>query len=160
MDGLPFHDLDVDVSLRSILEGTATETGERFFAALVQNLAKALGTFVEADEERALAAPARGLGELAGEQADAVEHDPGGAGRGDREAARGGGDLLADEVVKGDVGVERAHEVVAVAPRLGPVRIVFETIAFREPYHVQPVLSPPLTVSRRGEPSRLGRRPT
>ncbi len=44
MDGLPFHDLDVDASLRSILEGTATETGERFFAALVENLARALNT--------------------------------------------------------------------------------------------------------------------
>ena len=44
MDGLPFHDLDVDVSLRTILEGTATETGQRFFAALVENLARALNT--------------------------------------------------------------------------------------------------------------------
>ena len=31
--------------LRQILEGTAQETGERFFAALVENLAKALGTY-------------------------------------------------------------------------------------------------------------------
>ena len=44
MDRLPFHDLDVDASLRTILEGTATETGERFFAALVENLARALNT--------------------------------------------------------------------------------------------------------------------
>lgn len=41
---LPLHDLDVDATLRTILEGTATETGERFFAALVENLCKALGT--------------------------------------------------------------------------------------------------------------------
>ena len=44
MNPLPFHNLDVDASLRTILEGTATETGERFFAALVENLARALNT--------------------------------------------------------------------------------------------------------------------
>jgi PAS domain S-box-containing protein len=33
-----------DVDLRVILEGTATETGERFFQVLVESLAKALGT--------------------------------------------------------------------------------------------------------------------
>jgi PAS domain S-box-containing protein len=38
------RDLDADAALRSILEGTATETGERFFAALVENLAKVLKT--------------------------------------------------------------------------------------------------------------------
>ena len=31
-------------ALRAILEGTASETGERFFTALVENLARALGT--------------------------------------------------------------------------------------------------------------------
>ena len=41
---LPLRDLDEDAALRSILEGTATETGERFFSALVENLAKALNT--------------------------------------------------------------------------------------------------------------------
>jgi PAS domain S-box-containing protein len=40
----PLGGLDEDAALRSILEGTANETGERFFAALVENLAKALGT--------------------------------------------------------------------------------------------------------------------
>lgn len=40
----PLQDLETDVALRAILEGTATETGQRFFEALVQNLAKALGT--------------------------------------------------------------------------------------------------------------------
>ncbi len=37
-------DIDEDAALRNILEGTATETGERFFAALVENLAKSLNT--------------------------------------------------------------------------------------------------------------------
>ncbi|MDH5740162.1 MAG: sigma 54-interacting transcriptional regulator [Nitrospira sp.] len=40
----PLQDLEPDAALRAILEGTATETGRQFFAALVQNLAKALGT--------------------------------------------------------------------------------------------------------------------
>src|SRR5574341_711975 len=40
----PMRGLDEEAALRSILEGTATETGERFFAALVENLAKALKT--------------------------------------------------------------------------------------------------------------------
>lgn len=43
-DRIPLSDLDEDVALRTILEGTATETGERFFYALVENLAKALDT--------------------------------------------------------------------------------------------------------------------
>ena len=37
-------DLDELAVLRSIVEGTATETGEGFFAALVENLRKAMGT--------------------------------------------------------------------------------------------------------------------
>ena len=41
---LPLGGLDEGVALRSILEGTANETGERFFTALVENLARALNT--------------------------------------------------------------------------------------------------------------------
>src|SRR6187551_2628154 len=37
-------DLNEDAALRRLLEGTAHETGERFFAALVENLAKVLQT--------------------------------------------------------------------------------------------------------------------
>lgn len=44
VDRSPLLDLDEDAALRSILQGTATETGERFFYALVENLAKALNT--------------------------------------------------------------------------------------------------------------------
>jgi len=40
----PLQRLDEDAALRTILEGTATETGERFFAALVESLSGALGT--------------------------------------------------------------------------------------------------------------------
>ena len=40
----PLSNVEVDAALRAILEGTATKTGEGFFASLVQNLAKALGT--------------------------------------------------------------------------------------------------------------------
>ena len=37
-----FRDLDEDQALRIIMEGTAAETGENFFKALVENLAKVL----------------------------------------------------------------------------------------------------------------------
>ncbi len=40
----PLSSLEPDAALRAILEGTAAETGPGFFAALVNNLAKALGT--------------------------------------------------------------------------------------------------------------------
>src|SRR4026208_1694479 len=59
----PLQNLETDEALRAILQGTATETGHGFFAALVQNLSKALGThgawvteyFPEARRLRALA---------------------------------------------------------------------------------------------------------
>jgi PAS domain S-box-containing protein len=38
------HVLDEDAALRSVVEGTASETGERFFRSLVDNLIRALGT--------------------------------------------------------------------------------------------------------------------
>ena len=41
---LNFQDLDEDAVVRAILEGPATETGEGFFASLVENLSKALHT--------------------------------------------------------------------------------------------------------------------
>ena len=44
-DSFALRGLDEDAALRTILEGTATETGERFFEALVENLAKALHTY-------------------------------------------------------------------------------------------------------------------
>jgi PAS domain S-box-containing protein len=44
MDRPPLQNVDVDAALRTILEGTATETGEQFFKALVKKLASALNT--------------------------------------------------------------------------------------------------------------------
>ncbi len=41
---LPLRGLEADAALRAILQGTAAETGQGFFSALVQNLAAALGT--------------------------------------------------------------------------------------------------------------------
>ncbi|HEX7231563.1 MAG TPA: sigma 54-interacting transcriptional regulator [Candidatus Binatia bacterium] len=63
MENLPLQNIDLDIALRKILEGTATETGEQFFQALVKNLAAALNThgawvteyFPEARRLRALA---------------------------------------------------------------------------------------------------------
>ncbi len=40
----PLDDLDDEAALRAITEGTATETGERFFYALVDKLASTLKT--------------------------------------------------------------------------------------------------------------------
>ena len=39
------REIDEDTALRTILEGTASETGERFFAELVKQLALALNTY-------------------------------------------------------------------------------------------------------------------
>ncbi len=44
MDRPPLQDFDVDAALRTILEGTATQTGTEFFQALVKNLSFALNT--------------------------------------------------------------------------------------------------------------------
>ena len=44
MERPPLENLDVDAALRTILEGTARETGAQFFKALVKNLALALNT--------------------------------------------------------------------------------------------------------------------
>ena len=59
----PLQDLETDEALRAILQGTATETGHGFFAALVQNLSKALGTHgawvTEYFPRRAVFAPSR-----------------------------------------------------------------------------------------------------
>ena len=44
MDRPPLQNIDVDAALRTILEGTASETGADFFKALVVNLARALDT--------------------------------------------------------------------------------------------------------------------
>jgi GAF domain-containing protein len=41
---LPLDGLDEDAALRAIVEGTASEVGQRFFAALVRSLAHTLGT--------------------------------------------------------------------------------------------------------------------
>lgn len=41
----PFDELDMDVTLRTILEGTATKVGKEFFKVLVYNLSKALNTY-------------------------------------------------------------------------------------------------------------------
>jgi len=40
----PLHGLDETAALRSIMEGTATHTGDRFFQTLVESLARVLGT--------------------------------------------------------------------------------------------------------------------
>lgn len=41
----PFAGTGEDLALRRIVEGTVSETGERFFDALTKNLAEVLGTY-------------------------------------------------------------------------------------------------------------------
>jgi PAS domain S-box-containing protein len=41
----PFHSIDEDEALRTILQSTSAETGERFFVVLVENLVRALGVY-------------------------------------------------------------------------------------------------------------------
>ena len=59
-------------------------------------------------------------------------------GAGDKEAGRGvgaqlvAGELLADEPVVGQVGVERLDDVVAVGPGVGPSDIGLEAVGFCE----------------------------
>ena len=59
--------------------------------------------------------------------------------------------LFTDETVVGLVRVESPHHVVAVAPRVGPRRIVLEPVALRKARQIQPVPPPPLAVVRRGQ---------
>ncbi len=69
--------IDEQAALRTVIEGTAGETGEGFYGALVESLARALGTcgawVTEYDEERRrLRALAFWLG---GERLDGLEYD-------------------------------------------------------------------------------------
>ncbi len=61
------------------------------------------------------------------------------------------GELFGDEAVVRLVIVERADDVVAIAPGVIAVRIVLEAIGFGEAHDVEPMLSPSLAVVRAGE---------
>ena len=75
----------------------------------------------------------------------------------DEEAGRGvraeliAGELIADEPVVGQVGVERLDDVVAVRPGVGAGEVGLETIGLGEARHVQPMAGPFLAEPRRGQ---------
>src|SRR5207247_10750151 len=57
-------------------------------------------------------------------------------------------ELLGQKAVEGLIVLKSANDVIAIAPRVLAMRIVFEAIGLGETYHVQPVLPPALTVVR------------
>ena len=59
--------------------------------------------------------------------------------------------LFGEEHVVGLVAVERADDVVAIPPDVGPVVVVFVAVGIGVAGGIQPVTSPPLAVVRRGE---------
>ena len=61
------------------------------------------------------------------------------------------GDLLADELVEGFVGVEGLDDVIAVAPGVGLDAVALEGVGFCESDDVEPVAAPFFAVLRRGE---------
>jgi len=63
------------------------------------------------------------------------------------------GDLLADELVVGEIGVETVDDIIAVTPRVRAELVVFETVTLGVADHVQPVAAPTFAVVRRGEQS-------
>src|SRR5262245_16076550 len=75
----------------------------------------------------------------------------------DAVASRAGehvaGNLLADELVVRLVLVEALNDVIAIAPRVIADLVAFEALTLREPSHVEPVSSPALAITRRGQQS-------
>ena len=82
--------------------------------------------------------------------------------RGGQEVA---GELLADELVEGQVAVKRVHHIVAVAPRVLEHQGPPAATRFRKARHIEPVPAPALAELRRGQHrihhhrERLGRGP-
>ncbi len=80
------------------------------------------------------------------------DEEPGGS-----DAVAGGlwkdiaGNLLANELVVGQVGVETADDVIAVSPRVRSKLVVFEPVALCVTDHVEPMAAPAFAVVWRGE---------
>ena len=58
-------------------------------------------------------------------------------------------DLLADELIVRQIGIEGTDDVVAVGPGVRALGVHFKTMRVRVAHHVQPVLRPALAVARR-----------
>ena len=61
------------------------------------------------------------------------------------------GNLLTNELIVGQVGVEAVDDVIAVPPRVRSKLVVFEPVAFGVTDHVEPMASPAFAVVWRGE---------
>jgi hypothetical protein len=61
------------------------------------------------------------------------------------------GELFADELVVGLVSVERIDDIIAVTPGMVTNPIVFETLAFAEAHHIEPMPRPAFAMLRRSE---------
>ena len=61
--------------------------------------------------------------------------------------------LLADELIKGSVLVERLNHIVSVWPSVRARRVHFESVGIRITHHVQPMLRPTFSITRGGEQS-------
>ena len=74
-------------------------------------------------------------------------------GRCDEEAGGGilthriANELLFDEAIIRCVVIESMDDVVAIRPRIGPLRVHFKTVRVGVAHHIQPVLRPPLAVT-------------
>ena len=60
-------------------------------------------------------------------------------------------DLLADEPIESDITIEGVDHVVAVSPEARQVAVVFESLGFGVPHHVEPALGGPLALPRAGQ---------
>src|SRR5690606_33133148 len=54
-------------------------------------------------------------------------------------------DVLGEERVVGHVGVERADDVIAIAPRLGDGEVLLVAVRLREAHEVEPMAAPGLS---------------
>ena len=61
------------------------------------------------------------------------------------------GQMLADQVVVGNVGIQRPDQVVAVAPRLGHIRVALAPVRFGVSHEIHPVTRPALAEMRRAK---------
>ena len=61
------------------------------------------------------------------------------------------GDLLLDELVVREVGIEGVDDPVAITPSVGPDLVMLKAVRLRETREVEPVLRPMLAVSGKGQ---------
>jgi hypothetical protein len=63
-------------------------------------------------------------------------------------AQRSAGDLFLDKAIIRRVRVEGGNHIIAIGPRVGPLRVHFKTRRIRITHDIEPMLRPALTVAR------------